>query len=164
MRYTDQIDVVFTAEDLTEITGAVTLLEAKLSGLRALNKTQMRRIAHFGLRNETFSMEAISAGAQHPELIPPGISLAAIERDRVAREVLGPIAQRIQVLNEKLDHSRRLMGADLFGAARAIYKALQEFGGQAGIGELLEQIGRRFKAQGRRGATEPSSTNGTTPG
>lgn len=155
MRYKDLMDVAFTAEEITQAAAAVTTLEEIFSDLRSSTKEELRRTSKMGLRNETFTMEAITAGQQNPQLIPPGIDLAAVERDRVAREVLAPLAQRIQVLNEKLDHSRKLLGADLYGAARAIYKALQEFGKDAGISELLSQLGQRFKGQRRKAATQP---------
>ena len=86
MRYKDQIDVTFTTEDVTEINAALTTLETKFSVLRALTKLELRRMSHLGLRNETFTVGAIAAAQQNTQLIPPGIDLAAVERDRVARE------------------------------------------------------------------------------
>jgi len=163
MRYKDRIDFTLSAEDAVAVNGAMNILEEKLPFLIALTKTDIRRMANIGLKNETFVMASIAAGQQNPQLIPPGISLAAIERDRVGREQLAAIAQRVQRLNEKLAHTRLLLGADLYGAARAIYKALQEFGRDAGLGDLLDTLSRRFKGQGVKKDATTSSTGGTTP-
>lgn len=164
MRYKDLIDVSFTAEDVTEINTALTTLETKLATLRAMSKEELKRTAHIGQGNEGFTVGAINAGLQKPNLLPPNIDMVMVQRDQAAREILDPIAVRLQTLTETVQHSRKLMGADLYAAARAIYKALQEFGRDAGIGALLEELGRRFKGQGRQGgATPPPEDGGTTP-
>jgi hypothetical protein len=161
MIYKDRIDFTLTAEDAVLVNGALTTLEEKLPFLVALTKTDIRRMANLGQKNETFVMAAIAAGAQNPQLIPPGIGMAAIERDRVGREQLAVISQRIQRLNEKLAHTRLLLGADLYGAALAIYKALRQFGRDAGLGDLLAELGRRFKSN--KAVETTPSTGGTTP-
>lgn len=164
MRYKDIIDFTMAAEDGVSVEAALTTLEEKLPFLIGLNKTEIRRMSSIGQRNETFVNAAIEAGKNNPNLIPPGLSLAAVERDRIGREKLAQYSQRVQILNEKLIHTRRALGADLYAAARAIYKSLQEFGKDAGIGDLLEDLGRRFKPRNRRnGDGEPSTptTGGT---
>jgi hypothetical protein len=163
MRYKDQIDFTLSAEDAVLVNGALNLLEEKLSFLKALTRSDIRRLATMGLKNETFVMAAIEAAQQNAELIPPGLSLAGIERDRVGHELLAPIAQRVARLNEKFGHTRLLLGADLYGAARAIYKALQEFGRDAGLGDLLDTLSRRFKGQGVKNDASTSTDGGNTP-
>ena len=163
MRFKDIIDFTLAAEDRTEVIAALTTLEQKLPEF-ALTKSDIRRIAHFGQKNETFVMEAIEAAKQNPALIPPNVSLAAVDRDLAGREQLAEIALRVERLHERLTHTRQALGADLYGAARAIYKAFQEFGPGAGISELVERLGLRFKNQGRKKTTgeTPAPTTGGT--
>ncbi|MHA3770959.1 hypothetical protein ACXR0O_05410 [Verrucomicrobiota bacterium sgz303538] len=160
MRYKDQIDIVIAAEDIPLINAALNTLETKLSFLQALDSTAIKRMAHFGLKNESFVLGAFEAARLNTDIVPPGMNLAAVERDQVAREQLAPIAQRVQRLHERLTHTRMLLGADMYGAARAIYKALQEFGRDSGLSALVEELGRRFKAQGAR--KNSAKTGGTT--
>jgi hypothetical protein len=154
------IDVVYTPAEVAEIHTALTTIEAHLERLPRATKAELRRIAHAGIRNDGFCADAIEAGIQNPDVLPRGLDLEAVERDRVAREVLAPIAQRVQRMNERLEIGSRLLGADIYGAARAIYKALQEYGRGMGLNELIEHLASRFKAQGQRGTKDPSLAKG----
>jgi hypothetical protein len=152
------VDFTLAAEDEVLVLAALTVLEEKLP-LIALSKTEIRRTSHFGQKNETFVMEAIEAGKQNPTLIPPNVSMTAVDRDLAGRDKLQAIALRVERLNEKLVHTRRALGADLYGAARAIYKALQEFGRDAGVAETVDRLALRFKRQGRKASEDTTIPN-----
>jgi hypothetical protein len=106
-----------------------------------------------GLRNETFTRGILDAAGQNPTLIPSSLDLDALERDLTAREQLLPLQQRVQRLHDRLHHTNLLLGADLYSGARVIYKTLKAFGYAAGLGSLLEELGRRFSKK-RKLATE----------
>ena len=163
MRYKDLIDFTLTPEDAVQVNAALTTLEDKLPFLIGLTKTEIRRMANFGQKNETFTMAAIEAGRHNPELIPPGLSMAGVDRDKVGREQLLEISVRVQRLNERLIHTRMALGAALYAAARAIYKSLQEFGRDAGLGDLLDDLSRRFKNR-KKSTTDPVTTPAATTG
>ena len=146
---------------MQRINAALDTLENKLGFLQALDPAALKRMAHLGLKNESFVLGAFEAARQNTNIVPPGMNLAAMERDRVARDQLTPIAQRVQRLNERLTHTRMLLGADMYGAARAIYKALQEFGRDSGLSALIEELGRRFKSQGLRKSDTTTTSGGT---
>ncbi|MHA3771320.1 hypothetical protein ACXR0O_07250 [Verrucomicrobiota bacterium sgz303538] len=163
MRYKDQIDIVIAAEDIPLINTALDTLETKLSFLQSLDPAALKRMAHFGTKNESFVLGAFEAARQNSDIVPSGLNLDAMERDRVAREQLAPIAQRVQRLHEKLTHTRMILGVDMYGAARAIYKALQEFGRDSGLSALVEDLGRRFKGQGsKKSGINPTAGGATT--
>lgn len=159
MRYKDLIDFTLSTEDVTAVNTALTTIEEKLPFLIGLSKADIRRMANFGQKNETFTMSAIEAGRDNPTLVPANVSMAAVDRDKLGREQLLEISVRVQRLNEKLIHTRMALGADLYGAARAIYKSLQEFGRDVGLGDLLEELSRRFK--NRKKTTSTGVTGGT---
>jgi hypothetical protein len=145
----NRIDITIAAEKITVLNAAFTTIETELDFLLALDPETAKHIARMGLRNETFTRGALAAAAQNPALIPSSLDMAALDRDLVAWEQLLPFRQRAQRLYERLNDTSLVLGADLYSGALAIYKVLKAFGPAAGLGGLLQELSRRFKAKAK---------------
>jgi hypothetical protein len=160
MRYKDIIDFTLAVEDRNAVDAALTIVEEKLPFLIGLTTAETRRMANLGQKNDWFVTTALEAGRQNPSVLPNGMSMAAVERDVAGLEQLLVFTQRVQRLHEKLTHTNRALGADLYAAARAIYKAMQEFGRDAGLGDLLQELSRRFKPRNKQTVPDETETAG----
>ena len=150
-----RIDAVYTAEKATAVNTALTTVEAELDFLIALTPSEGRRMVRMGLRNETFTRATLDAAALNPTIVPQAIDLAVFERDKALREQLQAVQQRVQRLHDRLYHTNAVLGAEMYGGALAIYKALKAFGRAAGLGMLLDDLSRRFKQRGKTTPVEP---------
>jgi hypothetical protein len=150
-----RIDAVLTAEKLTAVNAAYTTIEAELDFLVSLEPGVARHMAKMGLRNETFTRSAMEAATQNPTIVPQALDLAALERDKALRDQLLALQQRTQRLHDRLYHTNAVLGAEMYSGALAIYKALKAFGRAAGLGMLLDELGRRFKRVPTSSPVEP---------
>ena len=159
------IDTTFAPEDLTSATGAAATIRASLPSLRNLNEDERTRLQRMGLRNESFSMGIIEVARLHPQAVPAGIDMAALERDIVAREQLLPLLRELQALTKLIEDTIELCGCDIFEGARALYKTLQVTGELYGLSEVIAELGRRFAMPPRKKAAPApeAPSSGTTP-
>jgi hypothetical protein len=148
------IDVTFGAEAVTgagtDLTGAITKLS---TGLHVLQDWERKRIQHLGTRNETFSMAAIEVARQHPQVIPAGIDMAALERDIAARQQILPLLVRSRQLVRMLEDTLMLLGSDIYNGARGIYKSLLIVGELYGMAEVVDELSQHFS----KSASEPTA-------
>ncbi len=143
--YTDRIDIAPSADAFAAIDQALDTIEANADFLHSL--TSERRMVLRGLShcNESFANEALEIGMQNEELMPRGLDLAQIERDKIAREQLKERLQRLRRITGKFDDTVLLLGSDFYNGALAIYAALKRFGQGAGLREALQALGKKFR-------------------
>jgi len=159
------IDVTFSSETITGATADITGATTKLSpGLQVLQDWERKRVQHLGTRNETFSMAAIEVARQHPEVIPAGIDMAALERDIAARQQLLPLLVRARQLVRMLEDTIAMLGSDIFNGGRAIYKSLLIVGELYGLAEVVEQLSQHFtRSKSEPDESAPASGTPSTP-
>jgi hypothetical protein len=156
------VDFTFTAEDLiAAAAGQAEAHERLAPGLKVLQDSNRRRVQHLGTRNETFAMAAIEIARQHPQVVPPGIDMAALERDIVARQQLIPFLVRSRQYTRMLEDTIAMHGVDLFNGGRGIYKTLQIVGDLFGLADSVAQLGEHF-ARGSREEGDPTAGVTTT--
>ncbi|MHA3775711.1 hypothetical protein ACXR0O_29705 [Verrucomicrobiota bacterium sgz303538] len=149
------IDIVIAADDMTAAAAHMTGLHQKLSpALQILQDGDRSRVQHLGTRNETFSMAAIELARQHPQIIPAGIDMTALERDIMARQQLLPMLLNARQLTRMLEDTVAMLGVDIYNGGRAIYRSAQLVGELYGLAEIVAQLGEHF-------AKAPKSTSGT---
>ena len=86
------IDITPAAEDITAATAHFTGLRQSLATiLHSLEESQRKHTQKLGRRNETWCLEVMEVARQHPEVVPAGIDMAALERDIAAREIVLPL-------------------------------------------------------------------------
>ena len=108
------IDITVASETVTTAKGHIDSLRTSLTFLLSLQEDERKRLRRLGLRNETFSLGAIEVARSHPQVIPPGIDMAAIERDITAREQLLPLLRDLQSLTRMLEDTGILLGGDIY--------------------------------------------------
>ncbi|MHA3771344.1 hypothetical protein ACXR0O_07370 [Verrucomicrobiota bacterium sgz303538] len=159
------IDVVFSPEDMTAVTGHLTGLLSKLEpSAFALDDDQRKRLQRLGLRNESFSRGVMELARQNPKLVPLTIDMSALERDIVAREQLLPALYQLQRITKLVEDTCIALGVDIYNGSRGLYKAMKVVAEINGISEIVEELGRRF-ARNTRTTQLPDagSSSSTTP-
>lgn len=159
------IDVVFSPEDMTAVTGHLTGLLSKLEpSAFALDDDQRKRLQRLGLRNESFSRGVMELARQNPNLVPLTIDMAALERDVAAYEQLMPVLFQLQRLAKLVEDTCIALGVDVYNGSRGLYKAMKVVAEINGISEIIEELGRRF-ARGSRPtqSTNAGTSSSTTP-
>ena len=154
------IDATITAESITTMTTAVTTLNTEVAefGIH-LDDAERKHSQKMGTRNETFAREMLEFALQRPELMPAGISVAALQRDLLARDQITPLLFQVEALARTLRDTHTALGVDLFNGTRGLYKAVKPIAVINGVQDIISRIGLRF-ARPKRSAAEPT-TSGT---
>ena len=157
------IDITVASETVTTAKGHIDSLRASLTFLLSLQEDERKRLRRLGLRNETFSLGAIEVARNHPQVIPAGIDMAAIERDITAREQLLPLLRDLQSFTRLLEDTVILLGCDIYEGGRTVYKSMKLVGDLYGLSEIIAELGLRYARKSSTGtapATESVSTAG----
>jgi len=149
------IDISFEATKLAELDAALTSAETILSGLIALNTNQRRKLARMGDKSEAFARQALNILAQNPQVVPPGLGLAAAQADLVALDQLRPVLSRLQRLTERASDSEIALGSDIMTVALQGYALLKVSGKNQGLEGLRKELGARFAKSSRQDDEEP---------
>jgi hypothetical protein len=153
------VDITIAAESLTTINAATATLNTQIDtfGIH-LDESERKHSQKIGTRNESFAREMLDFAAQRPDLMPGGISVTALQRDRDARDQLTPILFQLQSLLRTLEDTHTALGVDFFNGTRALYKAVKPIAEINGVQDIVKQIGERFAGQGRRKSTPVPTT------
>ena len=160
--HTNLIDLTLAAEDLTAVDAALTAQEEVFEFAYSMEVSERAALYKIGPSTEVFAARILDLAKRNLELLPRGLDLAAIERDKVAREQLIPRLDRMRQMTERLTHFVMLLGSDYLGGTRAAYRALQANGKAAGLEDLLADIGQCF-ARPRTPVPPSEPTTGTIP-
>jgi len=142
------IDLNFSADNLAAIDAAIANLEAELTPLRGLDPDMRRDLTKMGGKSEAFCRQAVAAFSEHAQVLPRNFDLDAYRGDLAALDALRPRRQRLDRLQELLEHSEMALGSDLMTASLEGYAVLKVSGKSAGLDGLREALSARFR--GRR--------------
>jgi len=153
------IDLNFSAGSLAAIDAAIATLETELAPLRGLDPDLRRGLTKMGGKSEAFCRQAVAAFSEHAQVLPRNFDLSAYRGDLAALDALRPRRQRLDRLQELLEHSEMALGSDLMTASLEGYAVLKVSGRSAGLDGLRQALSARFR--GRRGesaeaAAEPA--------
>ena len=159
------------AEALTTVDAAQTTLEETLNFITSVPVNERRRLFKIGDNTEAFAARILELAKRNLDLLPRGLDLAVIERDKAAREQLLPRLYRMRQFVERLEHTVMLLGVDYLAGTRAAYRALKANGKTAGLEDVLADIGQCFAHARKSTSTAPeqpasgsgSGTGATTP-
>ena len=155
------IDITPSAESITSATAHFAGIRADLAGiLHSLEESQRKHTRKLGRRNESWCMEVMEVARQHPDVVPSGISMAAIERDITAREVVLPLLVSSRQITRMLEDTYTMLGADLFNGTRGLYKSMKIMADLHGLEAIVASLGEHFARASR--ATEPAPATPTT--
>ncbi|MHA3770859.1 hypothetical protein ACXR0O_04905 [Verrucomicrobiota bacterium sgz303538] len=159
--FKDRIDLAIAPEDHTAVDAAQLAIEQKYSFTQSLPVEDRKSLLKLGSETEVFANRILELAKLNLDLLPKGIDLAKIERDKTAREELLPRLQRMRQMTERMEHTIMLLGTDYLSGTLCLYRSLQANGKAAGIEDLLADIGHCFSK--RRKAKTPEQP-GTAAG
>ena len=151
------VSLVLSNEQLAQAEQAVTTLEQALAGLVSLSIGERRRLPQMGQKSEVFCRQALRLLAQNPQVVPPGLDLAAAQADLLALDQLAPLLDRLQRLAERGRDTEMALGADVMDVALEGYALLGVSGKQQGLDGLRKQLSSRW-ARSRSAEAEPAET------
>lgn len=152
--YTDQIDIDPSEAALAAIDQALDTIEANATFLRSLSAERRMVLRGLSFNTEGFANLALDIALDNEVLLPRGLDLAQIQRDKSARARLKPRLERLRKITAAFDSTVLLLGSDYYNGALAIYASLKRFGQQSGIRVLIQELAQQFK---RRKTAQPES-------
>jgi hypothetical protein len=139
------IDVTPTAAEISAANAHLDgIFQSIGASLRILADGERNRVQHLGRRNETFALAAIEVARQNPQVVPPGIDMAALERDITARAHFLPMLMRFRQMTRMMEDTVAMLGVDIYGGGRGVYRSLQLVGDIFGLADTVEELGQHF--------------------
>jgi hypothetical protein len=152
------MSLALSADDLEAVDGALAVLEARLTGLVALQREDRRGLIKMGDKSEAFCRQTLTILGQNPQVIPPSFDLAEAQADLLAVDVLRPRLARLQRLTERAEDSEMALGSDVMSASLEGYALLKVSGRNQGLEGLRQGLSARFGKTARR--AEPATPAG----
>ncbi len=152
------MSLALSADDLEAVDGALAVLEARLTGLVALQREDRRGLIKMGDKSEAFCRQTLTILGQNPQVIPPSFDLAEAQADLLAVDVLRPRLARLQRLTERAEDSEMALGSDVMSASLEGYALLKVSGRNQGLEGLRQGLSARFGKTARR--AEPATLAG----
>ena len=147
--YTNRLDVTLTPEQAAMVDTAMQALEDALPFAVSVGKTERKHLFKLGSGSESFVAQAHAIARENVEIIPTGLAVTDLDRDKAIRDLLLPLEQRMSTLLTKIRDTRMLAGVDLMQGAMVVYRAVRAHGDNAGMTVLRQQLGQRFDRPGR---------------
>ena len=144
------ISLELNEAELAAIDAALTALEGQLGGLIDLDAERRRSLTKMGDKSEAFCRQTLNLLAQNPQLVPPGLGLAAAQRDLAALDVLRSRTHRLRQLLGRAEDSEIALGSDIMSVALEGYALLKVMGKGSGLEALRQDIGARFVRRASR--------------
>lgn len=153
------MSLALSAEDLDAVDAALSALEARLTGLVALQPDDRRGLTKMGDKSEAFCRQTLTVLAQNPQVIPPSFDLVEARADLAAVDVLRPRLARLRRLTERAEDSEMALGSDVMIASLEGYALLKVSGRNQGLEGLRQSLSARFGKTARR--SEPAAPSGS---
>lgn len=145
-----------TAQDVTDITTAVTTIRSKLPFLLNLNDAQRKSLQNVTEASQGIVQATINFVSQHPEALPGTFNVAEFNKDAALLAPFQQVASLIAGLNTDTDDTLRALHSDLYGETLDVY-AFAKVSNRAGAyDDYLNTVKTRF-------ATGPRKKKTTTP-
>lgn len=163
MALEDLVSVVFTPQEITDVTTAVDSIIAIIKP-KAKNLTPAERQMYGKVRYEFEVWIDKNRGHMHdnPTLVPPYIDTTEYEKDYVARNVMKPVEAKLKQLYEMFDDTFILLGHDLYINSIAFYNAVKTAAKNnvPGATSIYQDLKQQFPGGGKKKedpATPPTS-------
>ncbi len=144
------MSLALSAADLDAVDAALSALEARLTGLVALQPDDRRGLTKMGDKSEAFCRQTLTVLAQNPQVIPPSFDLVEARADLAAVDVLRPRLARLRRLTERAEDSEMALGSDVMIASLEGYALLKVSGRNQGLEGLRQSLSARFGKTARR--------------
>jgi hypothetical protein len=122
--------------------------------LKNLQPKERQKLFKMGMKSVGFVKAVITAMKAHPAAVPTSFSVTEFEKDYALYLDLLDVKAELQTLNEGIDDTLLLLGAEMMRQARLGYKLIRTAAkGDMALDKEAAEIGIRFKRAGRTSAT-----------
>lgn len=146
----NRISAALSLADLEAIRTALTTIRENLPFLVNLTPEESRSLSRMGDKSRAFVSKALEVAESNPEILPRFFDVAEMRQDLELFEALYPIAMQLAQLSELVNDTIALSGHEALSAARLVYKFAKASDLGSGLGPLIDDLGKRYRAQGRR--------------
>jgi hypothetical protein len=117
------ISVEFTPAETAQINAALDTIKGIIIN-KVINLTpeQRQEFGKVGNERANFIVKSLGYMLQRPDLVPNYIDIAEFQKDVNARQAIIPLLNRVTEIQEMLNDTNLLLGADVFNTAIAFYR------------------------------------------
>jgi len=142
----NRISAEVTAANVTAIVTKLTEIKALLPFLLNLTKDERIRLPKLGSNSLAFDEQCKTYMASAPNLVPPFVDPAEVNKDRALRLVLADILREVNKLAEALDDSLLLVGSEIWLADLTFYQTVRQAARRNVLGAdaIYDELKERF--------------------
>ena len=122
----NRISAVVLPADKAAILTKLTEINALLPFLINLTKDERITLPKLGSASLAFDEQCTSYMASAPNLVPPFVDAAEVNKDRALRLVLADLLRESKKLCEKLDDTLLLVGSEIWMADLSFYQTVRQ--------------------------------------
>lgn len=138
------ISLNLSAQDLTDLDGALETIKRVFAPLVTLQPQQVRGLAKMGEKSEVFCRQTLQVLAANPQIVPPNLGLAEAQADMAALDALRPRLLQLRQLVEKAGDTEIALGADIMATALEGYALLKVSGKDEGLKAVRRELSSRW--------------------
>jgi len=142
----NRISANLTAQDITDITTALTTIRTKLPFLLSISNQERQELPKLGDRSAGFHDKCMGYMASNPEYLPGFVASAEVTKDNVLRGQMMQFWPNLQTLCEVVDDTLLILGSELMMADLAYYQSVREAAkrGRPGADTIYNDLRQRF--------------------
>lgn len=146
----NRVSAELSAQDVTEVLGALETVRQKMPFLLTLSTQERREMAKMGEKSIGFDEKCAAYMASNPEFLPGFVDIAEVKKDRALRAQLLRCTVAFTALAESMDDTLMVASSELWMADLAYYQAVREAArrGRAGAETIYEDLRLRFPGAG----------------
>lgn len=150
------VNLTLSDAQAQNIETALVTLETELAGLISLSQTDKRRMHKMGVKNESFSRQALQVVSQNPQMVPANIPVGDALADIKLLDQLRPWLTRLTRLCDRGNDTDAALGNDIMAVALQAYGLLK----LTGRGEGMETLRRELSGVFSGGRRSPKGESG----
>lgn len=149
----NRLNITATPAQITAVKTAYQTILTNLPFLLGLTTEERSSYPAIDISNKVFTEDAIIAGVNNTNILPPYVSPAAMQTDLTLFSQLDELIALHNQLGEKLLDTQLLAGSEAYIGALTLYKlfASAAEAGVAGSDAIYSQLKQRFAGQGGAG-------------
>ena len=145
------IDASLSESDLQEIREHLQAITTKLPFLVALTVDERRKLYKMGDKSLAFVTNSVNAAQANPDMLPRSFDLEGFIKDTQLASQLVVILAQLQQLAETVDDTLLAVGSEAMTSSLAVYDYAKTAAKHTpGLKTVVDQLGERFKALGRK--------------
>ncbi|MBL0309311.1 MAG: hypothetical protein IPP77_06465 [Bacteroidetes bacterium] len=160
------ISIQFDASEIATIESALSSIEATIAAKMVnLTPEQSQQYGKIGNETEFFITKTRTYMGSLPVIIPSFLNVTEMDNDLAARDAMKPLLQRMNSITESMSDTSRLLGADIFHAAIAVYRNTKFLSGQnvPGTTSIYNDLKAQFPGGGSGPNPPDDPAGGGTP-